>query len=650
MSDGGKPTLFGLDADGARRAVTLEPARVLCGDMRELLAAMPPESVHAVVTDPPYGLSSGDGATRGFMGKEWDARVPGPEFWAACLRVAKPGAHLLAFGGTRTAHRLACAIEDAGWEVRDCVMWLYGSGFPKSHNLEGEWKGWGTATKPAWEPVYLARKPFTGSVAQCVCEHGCGALNIDGCRIGTSESLNGGRYCPNKIGDDGSAYGSGINLRSANEYSQPLGRWPANLVLDEWHDQVLRLRCDIDSEVARVIRLYFGGVSDVREDHPNVSEPHATQEVLLEGVLPQAPRDAHGVEIQTLRSAAHDAGEGQDPSESAEACRASMCELEGRALQEPGLLDDRPVDAQRSRASAVQEHGQSQRPSCDPRASARDGTVAWPSSDAVGDCSPLQWGEGRQPSREPRDARQRDAQARPPGDPPRATSVASRERALEARASEIPHGWLTYFEPTGRSVRCGSAALLDAQTGGLKSGDLLAGHKQGASAMSGGGTILRAYGGGASRFFYTAKASRSEREAGLERFESRNVNDGRDTSIDNPYQRGDTQRRNVHPTVKPISLMRWLVRLITPPGGVVLDPFTGSGSTGVAAVLEGARFIGCELSAEYAQLARARIAHAADEDDGDQLTLFERSELKPVVKVQPAQASFGWLDDDEVTP
>jgi len=168
--------------------------------------------------------------------------------------------------------------------------------------------------------------------------------------------------------------------------------------------------------------------------------------------------------------------------------------------------------------------------------------------------------------------------------------------------------------------------------------------------MSGGGTILRAYGGGASRFFYTAKASRSEREAGLERFESRNVNDGRDTSIDNPYQRGDTQRRNVHPTVKPISLMRWLVRLITPPGGVVLDPFTGSGSTGVAAVLEGARFIGCELSAEYAQLARARIAHAADEDDGDQLTLFERSELKPVVKVQPAQASFGWLDDDEVTP
>src|SRR6187402_1052850 len=95
--------------------------------MRAILPSLPSECVHSIVTDPPYGLS--------FMGKGWDGQVPGPEYWRECLRVAKPGAHLLAFGGTRTAHRLACAIEDAGWEIRDCLSWLYGSGFPKSHDV-----------------------------------------------------------------------------------------------------------------------------------------------------------------------------------------------------------------------------------------------------------------------------------------------------------------------------------------------------------------------------------------------------------------------------------------------------------------------------------------------------------------------------------
>lgn len=446
-----------------------EPARVICGDMRAVLATLPAESVHAIVTDPPYGLA--------FMGKAWDQQVPGPEYWRECLRVAKPGAHLIAFGGTRTAHRLACAIEDAGWEIRDCLSWLYGSGFPKSHDISkaidrelgavretvrvptkpgnkpGQagpialgasgkravseaatdaaraWDGWGTALKPAWEPIYIARKPFRGSVAGCVCEHRCGALNVDGCRIGFASATDRASAMPVSMPRANASIGTFAmgdrSMRKPADEQSPLGRWPANLVLDE-----------------------------------------------------------------------------------------------------------------------------------------------------------------------------------------------------------------------------AAAAMLDAEVGELTSGKPIG--TRHAQRMFGAenGTPISGYGdsGGPSRFFYTAKASRSEREAGLSDRAQRNVNDGRDTPIDNPYQRGDTQRRNVHPTVKPVSLMRWLVRLITPRDGTVLDPFTGSGTTGVAAVLEGARFIGCELSPEYAELARSRIAHAADEDDGPQLTLFERAEIK--TPPRPTQAAFLWTDDE----
>ena len=356
------------------------------------MAGLPAASVDAVVCDPPYGLS--------FMGKDWDHGVPGVAFWSAALRVAKPGAHLLAFGGTRTFHRLAVAIEDAGWEIRDTVMYVYGSGFPKSLNIgckcgkdtvpythggtqpksqrdvrsvreadvsaamdtsegrrevlqprlseqgasitgraepstakvwsgqlgmegrgnvlaearqlqadqvrempaevfadgatgrlhhgtppangvasrahanenrssspqeprsarqhnrklgtvrkqqraqEGgvaedqvceicgglkQWDGWGTALKPAWEPIIVARKPLEGTVAANVLAHGTGALNIDGCRVGTSESLNGGAYAAAGTERDD---GWGMQRGGAGEYQQPTGRWPANLIHD----------------------------------------------------------------------------------------------------------------------------------------------------------------------------------------------------------------------------------------------------------------------------------------------------------------------------------------------------------------------------------------------------------------------------------
>ena len=145
------------------------------GDVEDLAATLGP--VDAVVCDPPYGL--------GFMGKAWDHAVPGPSLWAQVRAACRPGAHLFAFGGPRLYHRLACAIEEGGFEIRDCLMWLYGSGFPKSHNIGG---GYGSALKPAWEPIVMARAPMRATIAGNVAEHGTGAINIDGARIETSES------------------------------------------------------------------------------------------------------------------------------------------------------------------------------------------------------------------------------------------------------------------------------------------------------------------------------------------------------------------------------------------------------------------------------------------------------------------------------
>ena len=378
-------------------------ARIIVGDCRASMATLPDASVDAVVCDPPYEL--------GFMGKAWDASgiAYDLEVWRQALRVLKPGGHLLAFSGSRTYHRMACAIEDAGFEIRDQIMWVYGSGFPKSldvskaidkaagaerastgkvtsvtgrriapssavkrdtgmgredaqTNVETipatddarQWSGWGTALKPAHEPICMARKPLQGTVAANVLRHGTGAVNVDGCRVGKHGGTMKGNL-PTTASVN--AYGDGLN--GGGCVSIDAGRWPANFI----HD--------------------------------------------------------------------------------------------------------------------------------------------------------------------------------------------------------------------------GS----DEATAGL---------------------------GAAARFFYTAKAGREDRDEGLDAFEL--VRTGAiilpaGSMLTGAGNERTTARANVHPTVKPTELMRYLVRMVTPPGGTVLDPFTGSGSTGRAAMLEGARFIGCELSAEYAEIARARIRY-----------------------------------------
>lgn len=292
--------------------------QVINADMRDALRDLAAQGAqfHSCVTDPPYHLTSivkrfskagsapaqfgTDGAyaraSKGFMGKAWDGGAIAfePETWRAVFDVLLPGAHLLAFGGTRTYHRMACAIEDAGFEIRDQIGWMFGSGFPKSHDVskgidkaagaerqvvgsklgmpgyaEGrsppnqiygvglqngggldvtapatseaaQWAGWGTALKPAWEPCIVARKPLVGTVAANVLAHGTGALNIDACRIGTAENLNGGAYSGGKRQRDeyssSDAVSGALPLsrlnRGIGEYKQPNGRWPANVIHD----------------------------------------------------------------------------------------------------------------------------------------------------------------------------------------------------------------------------------------------------------------------------------------------------------------------------------------------------------------------------------------------------------------------------------
>lgn len=406
--------------------------RLICGDSIEVLRELPDSSIGAVVTDPPYGLgdtspravseclqawAAGESWTpkgRGFMGRSWDAWVPGPELWREVFRVLKPGGHALVFAGSRTSDLMGVSLRLAGFEIRDSLQWLYGSGFPKSHaidkaidrelgrtedrevvarvkamgsarraknasghgprapNIKGRefidteieytapaseeaqrWVGWGSALKPAYEPVILGRKPIEGNLAKNTLRHGVGGINIDACRIPTEDPLqNNGRSVDSPIYSPLGSMPPGISP------GQELGRWPANVILDERAGEMLD---------------------------------------------EQSPR--------------------------------------------------------------------------------------------------------------------------------------------------------------------------------------------------------------ASRFFYCAKASVREREAGLEDRDQGVTDDGRRKPIDNPYQRGRTKRRNTHPTVKPLDLMRFCVRLITPADQVVLDPFAGSGSTLIAAGLEGREYFGIELDPDHVRIAQARLEH-----------------------------------------
>lgn len=412
--------------------------KLFLGDCLEKLDELEDNSVDAIVTDPPYGLS--------FMNKKWDYDIPNVEIWKKCLRVLKPGGYLLSFGGSRTYHRIAVNIEDAGFEIRDTVMWVYGSGFPKSHNiglkidkkfghpdrgraipaasthfpngkyaedkekltsnivdeyvakteLGKKYNGYGTAIKPAHEPIIMARKPFKGTVTDNILKYGTGGINIDDCRVG--DEIISTHNAP--VGTF--AGGEPDRGSDTNSYKTHKGRWPANFIHDG-SDEVLELFPNTKS----------GKMTSEHKRHTN-----------------ESPNGIYG------------------------------------------------------------------------------------------------------------------------------------KFDLEHPLSE------TYGDE-----------------------------------------------GSAARFFYCAKANKKDRNEGCEELEEKQYSfDGRKIVNETAYQRNNSMSKNNHPTVKPTDLMRYLIRLITPKNGIVLDPFTGSGSTGKAALLEGMKFIGIEMSEEYYNIAEKRIDFVYNKD------------------------------------
>lgn len=418
--------------------------KIYNGDMLDMLQVIKPESIDAIVCDPPYEL--------GFMNKSWDSTGIAfkKETWQNCFEVLKPGGYLLAFGGSRTYHRIACAIEDAGFEIRDCIMYLYGCGFSKSYNIglaidkkngveskvvgvgksgcnsrayqsektttagnydikksQNEWQGWGTCLKPAYEPIIVARKPFKGSVVDNIIKYRVGGLNIDECRVGETGGIkkvniiknSGSEIC--RFGCDGDKIETGE------------GRFPTNVITD--------------------------GSEEVRSG------------------LPETKSSGGNYTMQDFSN-----------------FKSSMMHFTNKKCEKPRINCDKPF---------------------------------------------------------PIDS------------------------------------------------------------------------------------------GSAMRYFYSAKASKKDRDEGLDAFEERKTTDGcirANVETARKFGANSALRKNIHPTCKPTELMQYLVRLVSPKGATILDPFMGSGSTGKAVMFENRerdanyKFIGIELTDEYLPIAQARIEYARD--------------------------------------
>ena len=564
---------------------------IMVGDSLERLKELPENSVDSIVTDPPYGLS--------FMGKKWDYDVPSRELWAQCLRVLKPGGHLIAFAGSRTYHRLAINVEDAGFEIRDQIMWIYGSGFPKSLNISKaidkaagaervdlgpnpndreqnsaidfngkgndsritapatddakKWEGWGTALKPAHEPCVLARKPISeNNIPNNVLRHDTGAINIDDCRIEGEkplrEIIEGNQ--DNEWKGEGAWKSSGLAKGTTTE-----GRFPANVIFDEDAGEML-------DEQSGTIKGSKGTGLTATEGRGAININNS-----VEGINRVGYEDTGG---------------------------ASRFFLNVKTGHEPAVLARKPIE-EKTIADNVLEHG---------------------TGGLNIDASRVDWDS---------EALEKDSKRR---QKPR-TDITN--NSLHSGGGSNGEFIGEKESPSGRYpanvIHDGSDEVRDEFPDTKQSSPVNMHHEEyipnNKNEVYGKGMGGGAHPGfddvdtSAARFFYCAKASRKEREAGLDDFESAQVTDRKDTTgvgSDNPRNRGNKLRKNIHPTVKPVALMRYLCRLVTPPGGKILDPFLGSGTTGIAALLEGFDFIGCEISEEYADIATARMAHWSEAD------------------------------------
>ena len=568
---------------------------LLKGNCLETLKTLADNSVDSIVTDPPYEL--------GFMGKSWDASgiANNQDLWAECLRVLKPGGHLLAFSGSRTYHRMTVAIEDAGFEIRDQIMWLYGSGFPKSLDVSKaidkaagaerevtatkpqtgakfkaiaddidnggfndpnrtefnitapatpeaqRWQGWGTALKPAHEPICVARKPLTGTVASNVLEWGTGALNIDGSRVGiagaTTRSGESTHLSPS------GAFTTGHQIAKLNT-----GRWPANVIHDGSEEVLAGFPRQagaggkasgptLTGESTSTSRGLFGGV----EDTPFYGDSGSAARFFF-----STKGDYDGSLWHDLNLHPETANTAEGSSSLQSQYDASvLVHVLNMALPEGlrcvGLLVERSMSVTENESKQIVE-------------SVMQATQSIAAKFWLGS------------SLESITLSSNHAKVVATHEPTGITTITTSLRKSDGYAEPVTFSITPTFSGHGEKASSGKS------------------------------------------FIYCAKASKSERNAGLE-----GLPNGPIYPMNNSIERKEinktapTKAQNFHPTVKPLALMRYLVKLVTPLGGTVLDPFLGSGSTAVAAILEGFDWVGCEMTEDYWPIIEARVQWAENQ-------------------------------------
>lgn len=634
------------------------------GDNRDVLRQLPDNSIDSVVTDPPYALVSivkrfGNAnaapakgndaymrASAGFMGKQWDTGEVAfsEEFWAEVLRVLKPGGHVAAFGASRGYHRMACAIEDAGFEIRDSLMWVYGTGFPKSHNVAlsidkecgavghlaksfntkgagdradefaangrdfsirhepttdaaRQWEGWGTALKPSHEPITVATKPLT------VQQHF--AILLD--------------YLTDLLEEQTIWFGLNAHVaeRSFSAIRVKLDAVTKPFVLDS---AKMRVLANFDparfADHSSIFQEHgFCVVTKTQDDFvQSPAKQSSSAASYLALTTPHGPADDLSIQLAAMCMSVVTEGISENTVSSwvsisdAILSRANTFTIETASRLTIALRTWNSLTS----PNTIDDTG-SLFPNVSPIVLARkplsEGTVA---------ANVLRWGTGALNIDGCRVSTDDVAEVGKPswgGPMKRLSGAPGQEGKLVPRTPPHNNGrW------PANVVHDGSSEVVEAfpNTAPAKAGNRGLQHsgRHGGLADIGGnikeGTdTVRGHsdnGGSAARFFYSAKASKRDRDEGLDGLLPAVACVGamRDGG------RESQPRKNTHPTVKPTELMRWLARLITPPGGTVLDPFMGSGSTGKAAVYEGFRFIGCEREDEYIKIAEARIAYAVN--------------------------------------
>ena len=512
--------------------------------------------IDSIVTDPPYGIS--------FMGKHWDYDVPKIEVWVECLRVLKPGGHILCACGTRTQHRMAVNIEDAGFEIRDLVAWIYGSGFPKSLNIGKQdgcehMEGWGTALKPAMELWTLARKPLIGTVAENVMRYSTGGINVDGCRV-EGEIGSGVWGASNKSVNPERTFVGSPDAADYRTEQHPLGRFPANVIHDG-SEEVVAGFPNSGNGNGNGSYNYAGRVYDNKDTS------------MFNGDKPQAPSNFNdsGSAARFFKCC---------PQEII--CPFCLTTIDEHDIMSSCKNTNAP-NAEKNLKTSQAITGNTALPNVTQNPSELIAQSVKSAGNLCGSC---------------------------------ATVIAQSLVAMrQGQDPALVHGWDFISERKKQILIKCLASFVEIlgntdTTPTMDSLNLLFGYVFHAIenytepiSERTDTEICRS-----SRLKYCAKASKAERDEGLygmDRGEPpasarSKPAEGRTSALGAP-------RANNHPTVKPLALMQYLCRLITPTNGTVLDPFAGSGSTLIAAKLENFNYIGIEREPEYCKIAEARL-------------------------------------------